>query len=186
MKIHGQKIYLKEGLRDDNYEIFLRWFTDIDVIKYLSFAKRALKFKTTEELENFFAELTDALRFEVYSNNNVLIGCIALSRFKNDECDFGIIIGEKDYWNKGIGEEVLRIILSYGFSKLNLKKISLSVSEYHNKAIHLYKKLGFKAIKIKPNARTVFHNNGWVQSGTVIMELTYPNGLSEPISLPDK
>ena len=55
----------------------------------------------------------------------------------------GIALG-KEYWGKGIGEEATRLLLMYAFEYLNLHKVNLEVYEYNERAMKLYKDLGFK------------------------------------------
>lgn len=56
----------------------------------------------------------------------------------------GIGIGERDYWGKGYGSEAMQLVLDFAFGALNLKRISLSVFEYNQRAIKSYLKCGFK------------------------------------------
>jgi len=56
----------------------------------------------------------------------------------------GIGIGDKAYWGRGVGTEVMNILLRYVFTELNLHRLSLTVFEYNQRAIRLYEKCGFK------------------------------------------
>jgi RimJ/RimL family protein N-acetyltransferase len=56
----------------------------------------------------------------------------------------GICIGEPELWGKGYGREAMQLILRFGFEQLNLKRISLTVFEYNQRAYHSYLKLGFR------------------------------------------
>jgi RimJ/RimL family protein N-acetyltransferase len=56
----------------------------------------------------------------------------------------GIGIGEPELWGKGYGREAMQLILRFGFEQLNLKRISLTVFEYNQRAYHSYLKLGFR------------------------------------------
>jgi RimJ/RimL family protein N-acetyltransferase len=56
----------------------------------------------------------------------------------------GIALGERDCWDKGYGTDAMRLILRFGFSELNLHRVTLNVFEYNPRAIHTYEKLGFK------------------------------------------
>jgi len=58
--------------------------------------------------------------------------------------EFWILIGEKDYWNQGIGSEVVELMKIYAFNNLNLNKVYLNVGTDNSNAITLYKKLCFK------------------------------------------
>ena len=51
MIIKGEKIYLKKGLSDKDYSKLLKWYQDIEIMKYISFVKRALKLKTVNEIK---------------------------------------------------------------------------------------------------------------------------------------
>jgi RimJ/RimL family protein N-acetyltransferase len=75
-----------------------------------------------------------------------LIGDTDLSAAYNGhgEAFVGIGIGERDFWGKGYGTDAMRLILRYGFSELNLQRISLDVFEYNPRAIRSYEKAGFR------------------------------------------
>lgn len=57
--------------------------------------------------------------------------------------EFGILIGEKDYWNKGYGREAARLTLKHGFEHLNLNRIYLHVYENNLRGIRAYDAAGF-------------------------------------------
>ncbi|MGB9075190.1 MAG: GNAT family protein, partial [Terriglobales bacterium] len=57
---------------------------------------------------------------------------------------FGIMIGDKAFWGKGVGEEVTRLMVEYGFYRLNLHRIGLGVFEEHRPAVRCYQKVGFE------------------------------------------
>ncbi|NTV41216.1 MAG: GNAT family N-acetyltransferase [Candidatus Moranbacteria bacterium] len=78
---------------------------------------------------------------------------------------------DKNFWGKGIGLEVSRLVLKYAFEDLEIEKVLLSTSELHQGAIRMYEKIGFKKSKIVPKDRTIFHNRKWVLSGTLEMEM---------------
>jgi RimJ/RimL family protein N-acetyltransferase len=56
----------------------------------------------------------------------------------------GVGIGEPDYWGKGYGSEAVNLLLRFGFEDLNLRRVSLTVFEYNQRAYKSYKKLGFQ------------------------------------------
>ena len=56
----------------------------------------------------------------------------------------GIGIGDPDYWGKGYGSEAIDLLLRFGFEQLNLRRVSLTVFEYNERACKSYLKLGFK------------------------------------------
>lgn len=58
--------------------------------------------------------------------------------------EFGIMVGEKRYWDQGYGTEAVRLIVKYGFKTLNMHRIWLRVYETNPRAIRAYEKAGFK------------------------------------------
>ena len=57
--------------------------------------------------------------------------------------EFGIIIGEKKYWNRGYGTDAVRLLVKHGFETLNLNRIFLHVFDTNPRAIRAYEKAGF-------------------------------------------
>lgn len=74
-----------------------------------------------------------------------VIGHVGLYKIdKLKKCaEFAILIGNDDYIGKGVGKQITRIIIDYGFKELNLDRISLSLLDANIPAFILYKKLGF-------------------------------------------
>lgn len=54
-----------------------------------------------------------------------------------------ILIGDKEYWNKGCGTDTIRTILRYAFTKLCLETVHLKVFNFNSRAIRCYEKCGF-------------------------------------------
>jgi diamine N-acetyltransferase len=57
--------------------------------------------------------------------------------------EFGIMIGDKSYWDKGYGTEAVRLLMKHGFQTFNLNRIYLRVLETSLRAIRAYEKAGF-------------------------------------------
>ena len=56
----------------------------------------------------------------------------------------GLGIGERDYWGKGYGTDVMKVILRYAFTEINLNRVTLNVFEYNPRAVRSYEKAGFR------------------------------------------
>jgi RimJ/RimL family protein N-acetyltransferase len=55
----------------------------------------------------------------------------------------GIVIGEKNQWGKGYGQDAIRTLLTFVFGEMNLNRIYLRVYADHALAINAYRKCGF-------------------------------------------
>ncbi len=143
--LEGNIIYLRHIKLSDVNENYLSWLNDSQVMKGIlssGYNLEKLKSYVTEKINSththFFAIIT--------KSNNLHIGNIKLDFHdsKSNLSEMGVLIGDKDYWGKGIAKEACSLVLDYGFKKLNLRKIFLAVFENNIHAIKLYKSLGFK------------------------------------------
>jgi RimJ/RimL family protein N-acetyltransferase len=57
--------------------------------------------------------------------------------------ELGITIGDKEYWGRGYGREAIGLLVDYGFTKLNLRRIYLRVHGRNRRAIRAYNACGF-------------------------------------------
>ena len=64
--------------------------------------------------------------------------------WRNRCCELGIFIGDKEYWSRGYGTQVMRLMLKYGFNTLNLNRVYLRVYESNPRGIKCYEKAGFR------------------------------------------
>jgi len=56
----------------------------------------------------------------------------------------GLGIGDRDFWGRGYGTDVMKLILRYGFLEVNLRRVTLTVFEYNPRAVRAYEKAGFR------------------------------------------
>ena len=74
-----------------------------------------------------------------------LLGDIGLSvvNWMSRDAFVGLGIGERDFWGRGYGTDVMKVILRYAFMEINLRRVTLSVFEYNPRAVRSYEKAGF-------------------------------------------
>ncbi|MCK4264801.1 GNAT family N-acetyltransferase [Candidatus Babeliales bacterium] len=143
----GKRIYLRKLRVEDASQEYCNWLNDFEVNRFLSTKKITIK-----EIKNYLEEQLnkeDALFVGIFDKfNNKHIGNIKLEPidYKNKIATLGILIGNKNYWGKGIGKEAVKLIIDYSFKVLKLKKIDLSVIIDNQRAIRLYKSVGFKVL----------------------------------------
>lgn len=69
------------------------------------------------------------------------------------KAEFAILIGDKTQWGKGLGTQVSKSVINYGFEQLNLHRIELDVVSNNPRAVQLYEKLGFRHEGIRRDAQ---------------------------------
>ena len=62
----------------------------------------------------------------------------------HSEAWVGLGIGERDFWGKGYGTDMMKICMNYVFSELCLERLSLGLHEYNPRALRSYEKSGFR------------------------------------------
>ena len=62
----------------------------------------------------------------------------------HSEAWVGLGIGERDFWGKGYGTDMMKLCVQYVFSELGLERLSLGLHEYNPRALRSYEKWGFR------------------------------------------
>lgn len=58
-------------------------------------------------------------------------------------CTLGIVVGETSMQGRGLGREMMRLLLDHAFDDVNVERVELSVYDFNTRAHALYIKLGF-------------------------------------------
>ena len=112
-------------------------------------------------LEKMESEIRSAIQAKEHiftivdlSTNHPIGRCLFFQRdLVNRSAMVGIVIGEKTYWQRGFGQDALKLMLDYGFNLLNLHSVLLGVFAFNKNAIKSYQKVGFKEIGWRREAR---------------------------------
>lgn len=56
----------------------------------------------------------------------------------------GLGIGEREYWSKGYGTDMMKLCQRYVFCELGMERLSLGLHEYNARALRSYEKCGFR------------------------------------------
>ena len=89
--------------------------------------------------------LPTSQRFAIDTLDNKHIGncsCYHISE-TNSEAELGIMIGSRDYWNKGCGTDAVTTLVNYIFRETKLNRIYLKTLESNIRAQRCFQKCGF-------------------------------------------
>lgn len=128
-------------------EIKIRPMSNKDILAVVDIDKKS--YAHPWGVNEFFREVNYNRfgRYFVVESNNIVIGYIG-SWFLSDLIHITTLAVHPDYRRKGIGEKLMNYVLDLG-KKEKYKTCVLEVRVSNEKAINLYKKLGFKIDKIK-------------------------------------
>jgi ribosomal-protein-alanine N-acetyltransferase len=144
--IVGEKVYLRGLSKEDLSGKMFDWAHDKEVTHYMYTGIRP---NTIEAMEAEYRTSIECKKDVVFAicdkQTDLHIGNAGLYDFNSltHSAEYRIIIGEKEYWSKGIGAEVNALVLDYGFNKMNLNKVWLGVNAENKGAHKSYLKSGF-------------------------------------------
>lgn len=143
--ITGKQIYLRP-LEVEDAKLYEKWVNDVEVKKYYDIP-RPSNYAIAEDFIKNLYKSTDryVIMGIVVKKNNRLIGYTHLSNinYVDSNCMFAILIGEKEYWGKGLGTEATNLTIAYAFDILNMNKVWLNVHAPNVGGIKAYEKAGF-------------------------------------------
>jgi len=163
--ILGDNVRLRAIERED-IPRFVRWLNDPEVTEFLlinSPLSRVMEEQWFEDQLSKSPHTGQVLGIEILENGDWLhIGNTGLHNVDpiHRNAEFGIVIGEKAYWNKKFGREATRLMLKHGFEHLNLHRIYLHVYENNLRGIKAYEASGF--IKEGVLRQAVFKNGRYL------------------------
>lgn len=155
-KLVGKKCYLSP-INIDDAEKYLEWLTDLEVSLYFKVFSQSLTIEKEREILTEMSKKQDHVFGIIDLETDKLIGNCSLFDIDriNGKAEFGIFIGDKNFWSKGYGTEAGKLIVDYGFNILNLHNIFLEAYSFNKRAIKSYEKIGFKIIGRRREARII-------------------------------
>ena len=66
---------------------------------------------------------------------------------RNSETELGIMIGNKEYWGKGYGTDIVKTLLKHLFEDLKLERVYLHTLSWNYRAQSSFSKSGFREIR---------------------------------------
>jgi [ribosomal protein S5]-alanine N-acetyltransferase len=93
--------------------------------------------------------------WSIETNDGVTIGTVSLFEINSHHKtgDLGIVIGDKNYWSKGVATEVLNTLIPYAFEHLDIIRISAEVEAANIPMQKVFEKVGFTQDGVFKDAR---------------------------------
>ena len=150
LTISGNKIYLKEFTKANLYDKrYWRWLRDIDVIKTIGRTEYLMPIQP-QEIENYVKKLLHSKQdyfFAIYlKEKDEFIGTFKIGSINlyHRTADVGILIGDKNYWGRGIGRDVLFAGCNYTFKYIDLQKLTGGCFQSNTAMQKCFESVGFK------------------------------------------
>jgi RimJ/RimL family protein N-acetyltransferase len=140
------EIELKPLTSENATTEYVEWLNNNEINQYLE--SRYTK-HTIESIEKFISESNESLHehlFGIFCKKtgkhvgNIKLGPVNII-YKRAEV--GLLIGDKDYWGKGIATQAIQIICDYATNELNLHKVEAGCYSDNVGSLKAFEKVGF-------------------------------------------
>ncbi len=145
-KIVGERVYLSPA-RIEDAEKYVEWLSDPNVTNYLGSPYNITLLREKKLLEDILSK-DEQFYAIINKETDKIIGNTSFFNTNriSQKSEIGIFIGDKNFRDKGIGQEVMRLMIDYGFNILNFHSIFLHTYSFNKRAIAAYNKIGFKEV----------------------------------------
>jgi [ribosomal protein S5]-alanine N-acetyltransferase len=150
LTLNGKRISLvpftDKHLNSDQY---LFWLQDYEVIKYIN-RKEYLLPISFEQVEEYVSKIgkssRDHILAVVWNEGERFVGTFKFGAldWENRTVNLGILLGDRDFWGKGIATEAFELAVDYCFNGLGLRKIVAGCVAPNIGMKRVLEKLGFK------------------------------------------
>jgi len=137
-------------------ELWQKWDIDPEVQAFMPEPRSAVQDITAQyEYINECEKDEEGYYWSIETTAGITIGTVALTEFDEHHgvASIGIVIGDKNYWGKGVATEVITALVDHSFAHLNIFNLSAEVEEGNIPMMRALEKVGFKQDGLFKSAR---------------------------------
>ncbi len=144
--INGNKIILRKKRLDDAQNDYL-WQTDPELARLDALPPVTIPFN------EYLSAYTNELRYSAPSRHSFAVETLDGKHIGNcvyynvneakGEAELGIMIGNRDYWDKGYGTDTVTTLVNHIFGNTNFKRIYLKTLDSNGRAQKCFQKCCF-------------------------------------------
>ncbi len=147
IRLKGQIATLRSKRMSDAWNDFV-WRTDPELSKLDAAEPLGLSFVDFERFYHEDLKKTNrgSLRFAIEDENGNHIGncmCYDYNR-KRMQAEFGIMIGDPEYWGRGYGSDATQILLAHVFANTEIRRLYLHTLTSNHRAQRSFINAGFR------------------------------------------
>lgn len=145
--LHGKLVFLR-AIEDTDLPLIHTWQNNSKILPYVyPGVPNPISLERLKKWhEEFQGDATNKILLICLQDSGEPIGTVEIKdiNFRSRKGDLSIVIGDEQNWSQGYGTEALILFLGYCFRVLNLRRVSLEVYEYNERALKSYEKVGFQ------------------------------------------
>jgi [ribosomal protein S5]-alanine N-acetyltransferase len=149
------KNHLLRPFKQEDAVLWQTWDTDPEIQMHMP-----EPINEPQDIEEQYSYITECNQdkegyYWSIETNGTTIGTISLTEINSHHkvAELGILIGNKNYWSKGVASEVIPELITYAFRNLDIDYINATVEELNIPMQKVFEKNGFKKDGQFENAR---------------------------------
>lgn len=123
-----------------------RWLNNVNVGRFL-YGETSRQRTTLKKQQDWFLRYSqdESKQFFTILVSQRIVGIVGLKNINQSKsaAEVFILIGDENYWHKGIGSQAMEYIIDLAQNNFKLKELNLSVHKDNKFAIKLFTKFGF-------------------------------------------
>lgn len=142
----SERIYLR-ALEPDDYKVSIQWRKDDEIWDMLGGTKHFVSSAYEKQwVEKTIFDSKDIKLAICLKEDDRYIGNVYMTNIDQvrQSCHSHVLIGNKDYWGKGIAQEALRLFCDYMFKERNMHRIQAIVLESNIQSLKMHQKCGYR------------------------------------------
>jgi aminoglycoside 6'-N-acetyltransferase len=158
--LYGQSEPLKITLLplcDTYLPLLYKWCADPEVLYWTEGGKDIIRSYDKETVHKIYGGVSQNALCFLIEVNNIPVGECWLQKMNLDNVKsmyeknidvrrIDMAIGEKDYWNKGIGTASVKILVGHAFNNENVDVLHCFCEDYNKRSQRVWEKNGFSLI----------------------------------------
>jgi len=140
------RVYLRELVHDDVNDYYLSWFKDNSVTSFLEVDGKSLTKKMVEDYIDFGLDSNSySMQAICLIDGDKHIGNLKVGpiNHKHKIADLVCVIGDKNYWGKGLATDAITLGNTIAFEKYNIRKLHGQIFADNIGSIKAYCKAGW-------------------------------------------
>jgi len=148
--------YTLRPFKTEDASLWQVWDVDPEIQAHMPEPKNIAQ--DIQEQYNYIEECEqdpEGYYFSIETDSGVTIGTISLFEinFYHKTAQIGIVIGDKSYWGKGVGTEVVKALVEYASQNLNIQHISAEIESGNSGMQKVLENAGFVSDGVFKEAR---------------------------------
>lgn len=164
--LSGERVTLRP-MTENDWDELLKWNSDPEVLYYTEDGN--VPSYSLEEVQNIYRSTSqNAYCFIIELEHQPIGECWLqrmniprlLEKYAGKDCRrIDLAIGEKEFWGRGLGTEVIRTLTKFGFEKEGADMILGLVNDFNRRSIGAFKRAGYEVgakVESSPPAKSQF------------------------------